>query len=363
MPVIGSAGRNGWHDTARAPGPGVTVGRSGASAGVVTFVPEPFWPHNTVLFVTDFKGNDPRFVAYMLRQLPLAEMNSGAAQPSLNRNFLYPLPVRVPEPTSQRRIASILSAYDDLIEVNRRRIALLEEMARRLFEEWFVHFRFPVQGSGEATDIEACPLPAGWRREPLASVAEPIGNTITPGATPDRRFLHYSFPAFDAGHLPTEEDGGAILSNKLAFAAPAVLVGKLNPRIPRIWYVPQTLSLPQIASTEFVPLRPRDRMTVSVLYAYAQSTGFADRLRALTQGTSTSHQRARPQDVMRIPIAVPPDNLLAKAEDQLAPLYRLAHELREAKARLAASRDLLLPRLISGELAVAAAERELEAAA
>jgi type I restriction enzyme, S subunit len=143
IPVVGSAGPNGWHDTAKAAGPGITVGRSGASVGVVTYVPQAYWPHNTVLYVKGFKGNDPRFVSYLLATMPLAEMNSGAAQPSLNRNFLYPLPVRIPPPSIQRRIASILGIYDDLIEVNQRRIALLEEMARRLFEEWFFRFRFP----------------------------------------------------------------------------------------------------------------------------------------------------------------------------------------------------------------------------
>ena len=66
FPVIGAAGPNGFHSEARTAGPGVTVGRSGGSIGKVTFVSEDFWPHNTCLFVTDFKGNDPRFVAYLL---------------------------------------------------------------------------------------------------------------------------------------------------------------------------------------------------------------------------------------------------------------------------------------------------------
>jgi type I restriction enzyme S subunit len=136
VPVCGSAGINGYHDTAKAPGPGVTVGRSGASIGVVTFVNEPYWPHNTVLFVKDFKGNDPRFVAAVLQQTRLAELNSGSAQPSLNRNFVYHLPIKRPSLDVQRRIAGILSSYDDLIDLNTRRIAILEEIARRLYDEW-----------------------------------------------------------------------------------------------------------------------------------------------------------------------------------------------------------------------------------
>ena len=124
VPVIGSAGQNGWHDTAKASGPGVTVGRSGASAGVVTYVDSDYWPHNTSLYVTNFCGNEPRFLAYYFSTLRLAELNSGSAQPSLNRNFLYTVPVLLPSPNEQRRIASILSTYDNLIEVNRRRVAV-----------------------------------------------------------------------------------------------------------------------------------------------------------------------------------------------------------------------------------------------
>lgn len=172
VPVIGSAGLTGWHDEARVSGPGVVVGRAGASAGEVTFVKEDFWPHNATLFVKDFKGNDPLFVAQLLRTLPFDDLNSGSAQQMLNRNYAYLLPVNIPDPTTQRRIASILSAYDDLIDANRRRVAILEEMARRLFEEWFVHLRFPGHEAVPLRDTPDGPLPEGWQRVRLREIAE-----------------------------------------------------------------------------------------------------------------------------------------------------------------------------------------------
>ena len=143
VPVIGSAGQNGWHNEALAKGPGVSIGRSGASIGKATYTAVDYWPHNACLYVTDFLGNAPRFVYYFLKTKNLAILNSGAAQPSLNRNFVHTLPVRIPGPKEQVAIALVLSAYDDLIENNRRRIAGLEEAARLLYREWFVHFRFP----------------------------------------------------------------------------------------------------------------------------------------------------------------------------------------------------------------------------
>ena len=171
VPVMGSNGRNGWHDTARAPGPGVTVGRSGASAGVVTFVRGAYWPHNTVLFVTDFRGNNPSFIACLRSTFDLANFNSGSAQPSLNRNFLYPIETSVPQLEEQVSIAGYLSTYDDLIENNTRQIAILEEMARRIFEEWFVHsaprLRGPADGRkrhrGDTARVGGEPSGRGYR--------------------------------------------------------------------------------------------------------------------------------------------------------------------------------------------------------
>jgi type I restriction enzyme S subunit len=98
VPVMGSAGMNGTHDTARAKGPGIVVGRSGASFGQVHFSPTDFWPHNTALYVTDFRGNDPRFAYYLLKSIDFSGYNSGSAQPSLNRNFVYPIVIEAPHP-------------------------------------------------------------------------------------------------------------------------------------------------------------------------------------------------------------------------------------------------------------------------
>ena len=140
VPVMGSFGVTGWHNEARAQGPGVTIGRSGAAIGVISFIREDYWPLNTCLYVTDFQGNDPRFCYYWLSTLDLANYNSGSAQPSLNRNYIYGMPVRVPEPAEQRAIAHILGRLDDRIELNRRMNETLEPMARALFQSWFVDF-------------------------------------------------------------------------------------------------------------------------------------------------------------------------------------------------------------------------------
>jgi type I restriction enzyme, S subunit len=115
VPVMGSAGQNGFHDTAIAKGPGLVLGRSGASFGQAHYCQQDFWPHNTALYVTDFRGNDPLFVFYFLSQIDFTRHNSGGAQQSLNRNFIAHIPIGVPQPVEQRAIAGALSDVDALL--------------------------------------------------------------------------------------------------------------------------------------------------------------------------------------------------------------------------------------------------------
>src|SRR6266571_9531128 len=115
VPVMGSFGITGYHNVAKVKGPGVTVGRSGASIGVVCYTPNDYWPLNTALYVTDFHGNDERFAYYFLKTLNLTDYNSGSAQPSLNRNYIHPMLIKIPPLPEQQAIAAVLSDVDALI--------------------------------------------------------------------------------------------------------------------------------------------------------------------------------------------------------------------------------------------------------
>src|SRR5690606_20133713 len=128
----------------------------------VCFSESDYWPHDTTLWVKDFHGNDHRYCYYFLKSMAFEQYDVGAANPTLNRNHIHGLPIRIPNPITQRRIASILSAYDDFIENNTRRIEILEEMARLLYEEWFVHFRFPGHEDVSFKESELGEIPEGW---------------------------------------------------------------------------------------------------------------------------------------------------------------------------------------------------------
>lgn len=360
VPVIGSAGPNGWHDKARAPGHGVTVGRSGASAGVVTYVHDAYWPHNTVLYVTDFKGNDPRFVAYLLQTLPLAEMNSGAAQPSLNRNFLYPMPVRVPSPDIQRRISFILGAYDHMIEVNQRRIALLEEMARRLFEEWFVHYRAPNCDGLPLVETAIGKVPHNWNVVRLDEIYK-----TSAGGTPSRSSPHYygggiawvkTKELLDGPIWETEEsitkEGLANSSAKL-FPPYTVLVAMYGANIGQLGVLLREAATNQACCAIL--------STSGWAYPYLTLLHDRDRLVALRAGAA---QQNISQHLIRgFKVLLPPAAQLETFEQQAQPMLSCSFILHRQNGVLAVQRDMLLRPLISGELAVSVVERELEAVA
>ncbi|MBK7952598.1 MAG: restriction endonuclease subunit S [Candidatus Accumulibacter sp.] len=135
VPVIGSAGHNGFHDVALAKGPGVVLGRSGASFGQAHYCDQNYWPHNTALYVTDFLGNDPLFVFYFLRAFDFTRHNSGGAQQSLNRNFIAPIPVGIPRPAEQRAIAAALSDADALLGGLERLIAKKRDLKQAAMQQ------------------------------------------------------------------------------------------------------------------------------------------------------------------------------------------------------------------------------------
>ena len=166
-PIVSSSGVSGFHNEAKVKAPGVVTGRNG-TIGEVFYIKQDFWPLNTSLYVQDFKGNDKRFISYFLKTLHLESQNVGGAVPGVNRNHLHKLKLRCPPLPIQKKIAAILSAYDDLIENNNRHIALLEQMAEEIYREWFVRMRFP--GYEQATFHKG--VPEGWEMVKLGDICQ-----------------------------------------------------------------------------------------------------------------------------------------------------------------------------------------------
>jgi len=292
----------------------------------------------------------------------------GATMPNLNEGIIRSFPLRLPSLQEQRAIANVLSTLDDKIELNRRMNETLEAMARALFKSWFVDFD-PVRAKAEGRDpglpkhladlfpdsLADSPLgtiPKGWHASQLGEIASMERETLNPGAFPEETFDHYSIPAYDEGREPKTEAGEEIKSNKFLLPAGAVLLSKLNPRFPRVW-LPEVSSLRRsICSTEFIVLVSRSVSTREYLYCLCISEWFFATFATLVTGTSSSHQRVKPEDLLRMQVVIPSDKAVSRFSDLTAPLLRQVIKRSEQSHTLAALRDALLPKLVSGEIRV-----------
>lgn len=299
----------------------------------------------------------PRFLFYYLG-LPqtigwLQGHAVGATMSNLSAGVVQQLPVRYPSIAVQDAIVRVLDEVEILIENNRRRIEILEEAARLLYREWFVHFRFPGHEDIQLVDTDLGSIPRGWSQTCLSEELELQRFNIKPFEFADEEFDHYSIPAFDDRRLPSRELGPEIRSGKYLLAGESVMVSKLNPRFPRVWRVDRSHHHRRaVASTEFLVLTNPDRWPLSFVYGLVTSPDFAARLATTAGGTSTSHQRVKPADVMTMTVVSPPPAIVERYSAKVRPMLELADNLLEQVEVLRKARDLLLPRLIAGTLDV-----------
>ncbi|ENU6941069.1 TPA: restriction endonuclease subunit S [Salmonella enterica subsp. enterica serovar Meleagridis] len=176
IPVVSSGGISSYHNEAKISGPGVVLGRKG-SLGTVFYIDGPYWPHDTTLWVKDFKNNNPIFVYYFFKNISqlLKDMDVGAANPALNRNHVHPLEVFWADRKIQDHIAGILASLDAKINNNTKINQTLEQIAQALFKSWFVDFEpvkakitaLEVGGSQEEATLAAMATISGKRTDAL----------------------------------------------------------------------------------------------------------------------------------------------------------------------------------------------------
>lgn len=361
VPLVSSSGVTDSHAKAMVKGPGVVTGRCG-TLGQVFYVEQDFWPLNTTLYVRDFKGNDPRFVSYFLRDIDFFVYSDKAAVPGLNRNHLHLARVRIPtDPTEQRAIAHILGTLDDKIELNRRANETLESMARALFKDWFVDFgpvrakmNLPLpagRGAGGEGGLQGKPyLPADlWHLFP-----DRLDDEGKPEGWEKKRISEYlslaygkSLPAGKRhqGGVPVYGSGGitgfhseALVNGPVAIVGRKGTVGSLywedRPCFPidTVFYVQPTAPLPFCYYLlESLPLR--------------------------NMNTDAAVPGLNRENVYRLEVAAPPAELIADFAESASLLRHSIAAISRDSETLAQLRDTLLPKLISGELRIADAER------
>jgi type I restriction enzyme S subunit len=315
---------------------------------------------------------DPRYVYWHLQYLYASgEMEEHQVQHTGVARFQYTKfaeTEQIPLPTldEQRAIAHILGTLDDKIELNRRMNETLEAMARALFKSWFVDFD-PVRAKAEGRDpglpkqiadlfpdsfedSELGEIPKGWRVGKVEEFATLSRDSINPGEFSDEVFDHFSIPAFDEGWRPKTALGAEIKSNKFIVPSNAVLVSKLNPRIPRVWLPVVRDNHRAVCSTEFLVTVPRPGISREFLFSFLSSDIFAGVFETLVTGTSGSHQRVKPDGLLAMDAVIPGEPVIRQFTNVVRPLVTRVNHARDKSDTLASLRNTLLPNLISGEL-------------
>ena len=259
--IIGGGGPNGFHNVAKAPTPGIVIGRSGAGIGKAWWSDEPFWPLNTGLYVTDFQANDPRFCFSLLDWIDFRSYNTGGAQPSLNRNFIYPIQIPLPPLPEQRKIAEILGTWDRAIELTSALLASARTRKRGLMQILLTgKCRFP-EFKGQA-----------WREVRLGEVVRLSKERFDPKQEHnDRCCIELEHIEPGTGRLLGSTQSNQQASTKAIFKPGDVLFGKLRPYL-RKFIAPDFAG---VCSTEIWVLQPKTQAVTSrFLHCLVQSDGF-----------------------------------------------------------------------------------------
>lgn len=339
VPIVSSSGITGYHSASKVRAPGVVTGRYG-TLGEVFYIDTDFWPLNTTLWVKDFKDNDPHYVSYLLRTLNLGLQNAAGAVPGVNRNALHMLPVRIPPRCAQEKIASVLSAYDDLIKNNTRRIKILEQMAQLLYREWFVNFRFPEHKKVKLAESEMGLIPDGWKVGKLADIAQ-----IQWGDTSVTKSAYVN----EDGYRAFSASGPDGKLNYFDFDRSGIVLSAIGANCGLTWYATGKWSC--IKNT-ICFWADNGKATDEFLY-------FATRGKEFWPKRGSAQPFVSQGDARSIKLVIPPPELTHKFAEMTAPKMLLSETLRSKVENLRRTRDLLLPKLVSGEISVERLEAEV----
>lgn len=330
VPVVSSSGVSDYHNEYKVKAPGVITGRYG-TIGEVFYVTKDFWPLNTTLYVEDFKGSEPLFISYFLRCIDFQAFSAKSAVPGINRNDLHLADISIPHTAIQRKISYILSTYDNLIENNNRRIAILEEMAQKLYREWFVHFRFPGHENIKMVESEMGTIPEGWKVVDVKEVVFRCKNgtvykdsdiagagtvPVIDQSTNDVLGYHNNYPDFKA----TVESPIAIFGDHTCKM-------QLN-------------------------VRPFSIGSNVVAFVSSKNHSMTFVFYSVKNLIETREYKRHWNDFMKKSIIIPRENQEKAFSNVLAPFLEQIEILKQKNTNLRKTRDLLLPHLISGDIDV-----------
>lgn len=300
--------------------------------------------------ITDPEVFDLRYVYHLMnapivrRQIQATATGSKVRHTAPER--IQAVRVEVPDVPAQQVIAEVLDTVDDLIENNRRRVKVLEEMARAIYREWFVNFRYPGHEDVPMVDSALGPIPEGWQVGELNDLVQLIRDTVDPAA------IDAETPAVGLEHIPRKQitldswgTAGDQGSRKGAFEKGDVLFGKIRPYFHKVSVAP----IDGICSTDAIVLRPASEH-------WGQAVFVLSSVELVAHATATSNGTKMPRADWKVlgrwPVALPPSAVAGQFTEIARDQLEMAETLMFENARLANLRDLLLPKLVTGEIDV-----------
>ncbi|MDE1263078.1 restriction endonuclease subunit S [Vibrio aestuarianus] len=368
VPVVSSGGISSYHNVSKVAAPGVVLGRKG-TLGTVYFMDEDFWPHDTSLWVKDFKGNNPHYVYYFFKGMSaeLKKMDVGAANPALNRNHVHLLKTEWPCREIQDKIVSIGAALDKKITLNNQTNQTLEAMAQAIFKSWFVDFD-PVKAkmNGEqptGMDIATASLfpdklaesqvgliPEGWSVNQLSDICKNHSQSydlksvdevvfVNTGDVLEGDFLHKDYSPVVG--LPGQA--------KKAIKEDDILYSEIRPKNKRFAYVDFDVS-DYVVSTKFMVIQANEKVHPRLLYMMLTRQNTIDEFNVIADSRSGTFPQITFKAISNLEFCMAPRKVQDAFVAQVMPMIQLQRSLKTENKRLAELRDTLLPKLLSGEI-------------
>ena len=323
--------------------------------GMLRTTDHVFLGQRLVSYRVDPTKADNRFLLYAFQthelQSQIRALGAGATVEHMRVPDGKTLMVTLPPLPIQRRIASVLSAYDDLIENNTRRIAILEEMARRLYDEWFVQFRFPGHEEAEFVETEQGQVPATWPLKCLGEIVDFNPKTKVPKEG-DKLFVPMQALSTNSMVISGLETKAGNSGAK--FQNGDTLVARITPCLENgktgyVDFLP-TEQPTACGSTEYIVLRSKT-LCPEMVYCIARSAHFRD-IAIKSMSGASGRQRVQEASLHEILITQPDNGTLTSFRKLASPAFKQVSLLARKNINLRAQRDLLLPKLISGKINV-----------
>ena len=319
-----------------------------------------FLGQRLVLYRNDPRKLDNRFLLYSLRsdflQGQIRAFGSGATVEHMRVPDAEKLLLRLPPLRTQRRIGDILGVYDDLIENNTRRIKILEEMAQMIYREWFVNFRFPDHHKVRMANSELGPIPEGWKVATLGEIAE-VNQTTIKLKQPDDLITYVDIASVSTGRIDQKiriPFGDAPGRARRVVGKGDIIWSTVRPNRKSFALIlnPEP---DLVVSTGFAVLTPT-KVPFTYLYFYSTTDDFAKYLS--NHATGAAYPAVNAADFEKAKMLLPLDSLLQRFHSLTASCLELRDCLQRQNSNLSSTREILLPKLISGEVSVDYLETE-----